>query len=86
MNFKIGQRITYSGRIGYDNEYYEQITGRVIATHTDLDQTLVEFDRDVGGHNGFCNGKMGSCWWFFNDELLKGVQFANICVNIRKLI
>lgn len=86
MNFKNGQRITYSGRIGYDNGYYEQITGRVIATDTDWDQVLVEFDRNIGGHNGFGDGKIGSCWWVDNNELLKGAQFSNICVNIRKLI
>lgn len=86
MTFKVGQRITYSGRIGYDRGYYEQVTGRIIATDIDYDQTLVEFDRDVGGHNGLCSGKMVNCWWFSNNELLKGAQFSNICVNIRKLI
>ena len=86
MTFKIGQRITYSGRIGYDREYYEQVTGRIIATDIDYDQVLVEFDRNIGGHNGLGDSKKGSCWWLDNNALLKGAQFSNICVNIRNLI
>lgn len=84
MVFKVGQKVTYSGRAGYGNAYYEQITGKVIVA--DCNQTLVEFDRYIGGHNGLGNRKTGSCWWFDNDELLKGVQSSNICINIRKLI
>lgn len=86
MTFKVGQRITYSGRIGYDREYYEQVTGRIIATDIDCDQVLVEFDRNIGGHNGLGDSKKGSCWWLDNNELLKGAQFSNIFVNIRNLI
>ena len=86
MTFKVGQRITYSGRIGYNRGYYERITGRIIATDIDYDQVLVEFDRNVGGHNGLGDSKIGSCWWLGNNELLKGTQCSNICVNIRKLI
>lgn len=84
MVFKVGQRVKYSGRAGYDNDYYEQITGRVIVA--DCNRTLVEFDRYIKGHDGLGDSEMGSCWWFDNDELLKGVQLSNICINIRKLI
>lgn len=84
MTFKIGQRITYSGRAGYDNAYYEQITGRVIVA--DCNKTLVGFDRYIGGHDGLGDSETGNCWWFDDDELLKGVQLSNICINIRKLI
>lgn len=84
MVFKVGQRITYSGQAGYGDDYYEQITGKVIVADCNqpYNRALVEFDRDIGGHDGLGDGKMGSCWWFDGEELLKGVQSSNVCINI----
>lgn len=86
MVFKVGQRVTYSGRIGIHGRYYSQIKGTIIAYTPDDDQTLVEFDRNVDGHEGLGSNPKGSCWWFDSDTLLKRAQLSNICINIRKLI
>lgn len=86
MVFKVGQRITYSGRIGLNGRYYSQIKGVIIDYDPDLDQTLVEFDRNINGHEGLGNSPKGSCWWFEGNELLKKVQSSNVCANIRNLI
>lgn len=86
MVFKVGQRITYSGQIGRNRRYYSQIKGVIIAYDPDYNQTLVEFDRNIGGHDGLGDSPKGSCWWLENNTLLKGAQSSNICANIRNLI
>lgn len=79
MNFKIGQRITYSGRAGFNRHYYSQIKGTVVDINRNK-HILVEFDRNVGGH------AFGGGWWFSNSELSKGIESSNVCVNVRSLI
>ncbi len=84
MNFKIGQKIAYSGRAGYNGHYYSQIKGTVVDINRNK-HILVEFDRNVGGH-AFGGGDKGSRWWFSNSELSKGIESSNVCVNVRSLI
>lgn len=86
MTFKVGQRITYSGRVGHNRDYYSQIKGTVIYIDPNHKIILVEFDRNVGGHPGLRDDNKESRWWFEDSVLSKGIESSNVCVNVRKLI
>lgn len=84
--FNIGDRVQVSTAVGKYCLWnqYGTIIGRNRMEPYDY---LVEFDNDVGGHDGFgigiCNGKDGHCWYVNENELdlinyLKGEDLLKI--------
>ena len=84
--FEIGDRVQVSTTVGNYclRNQYGTIIGRNGMEPYDY---LVEFDNDVGGHDGYeratCNGKDGHCWYVYENELdlinyLKGEDLLKI--------
>lgn len=40
-------------------------TGRVLGVFDDM--ALIEFDNDIGGHDGGGGGKYGHCWYCYSE-------------------
>lgn len=84
--FNIGDRVQVSTVVG--NYCLRNQYGIIISRHrVTPDEYLVEFDNDVGGHDGFefatCRGKAGHCWYVNKNELdfvnyLKGEDLLKI--------
>ena len=84
--FNIGDRVQVSIAVGnycLRNQYGTIIVRNRMESYN----YLVEFDNDVGGHDGFgttiCNGKSGHCWYVNENELdfvnyLKGEDLLKI--------
>ena len=41
------------------NNKVKNAVGTILETHR---RTLVEFDKDIGGHDGYGRGRYGYCW------------------------
>ena len=70
--FNIGDRVRVSTAVG--NYCLRDQYGTIIGRHSmEPDEYLVEFDNDVGGHDGFefatCRGKAGRCWYVYETRL-----------------
>lgn len=84
--FNIGDRVRVSAAVG--NYCLRDQYGTIIGRHSmGPDEYLVEFDNDVGGHDGFefatCRGKAGRCWYVYETMLgsinyLKGEDLLKI--------
>lgn len=84
--FNIGDRVQVSIAVG--RYYLRNQYGTIIDRHRiEPYDYLVEFDNDVGGHDGFgiaiCNGKAGHCWYVNENDLdfvnyLKGEDLLKI--------
>ena len=72
-NFKIGDRVRV---ISIPNSFTAEnpkIKMGLMGTVKDLNGAFVgvEFDEDMGGHNGSWNGKQGYCWYIEDENLEK---------------
>jgi len=67
MKFKIGDRVTCKISVG--EKVMANQKGTIIDRNADWG-ICIEFDNDVGGHDGMfgdTNGKQGHCWWVNNE-------------------
>lgn len=67
--FKVGDRVRCID--GLSNARATGKTGTVIDTYISGCQVLVEFDKNIGGHDGLyeTKGKDGHCWWLSESVL-----------------
>ena len=84
--FNIGDRVIATTDCD-DNLNIVGIVGTIRCMGSSSTHLGVEFDNDVGGHDGFgtaiCNGKSGHCWYVNENELdfvnyLKGEDLLKI--------
>lgn len=65
MEWKVGDRVRAVAVFNKCLHIYEGLQGTVIYTDgAAVCSVLVEFDKEMGGHNGRAMGKKGHCWWF----------------------
>lgn len=68
--FRVGDRVRAIDMVG--ELKVKDACGEIILIDTAGKPYLVEFDSDIGGHNGnteLINGKRGHCWWCTENEL-----------------
>jgi hypothetical protein len=71
--FKPGDRV-----ISLETDRTYNITGTVLKyKKEDSKHALIEFDENIGGHDGDRMGKQGYCWWVSSNRL----KYSSIYFN-----
>ena len=77
MGVKVGDKVKVLKSLGKKElKELKGKTGKVIKAESGSSLVLVEFDENIGGHNGNgvipgVEGKDGHCWWYTKDKLEK---------------
>jgi len=86
--FKKGSRVFVCDEM-YDSEHLMGHHGTILSKKRNDTQYLVEFDNDIGGHDGDgsrVKGMPGHCWWINGEALdLSNVKPPNIHTKLQKM-
>jgi hypothetical protein len=69
MRFKVGDRVKAIEEVDCKDEIINELGTIIFVKETSCNPYLVEFDNEIGGHDGDKRGKFGHCWWCNEDAL-----------------